>query len=58
MQQQNTQASRNPSSAAAIPSKVSAPAHAAPNAKPDTGTGHAAGSAVKGFSGGLINGKC
>ena len=56
MQQQNTQASRNPSSAAAIPGKVSAPSHAAPSA-PSTGNGHTSGSSVKGFSGGLINGK-
>ena len=56
MQQQNTQASRNPSSAAAIPGKVSAPSHAAPSV-PSTGNGHTSGSSVKGFSGGLINGK-
>jgi hypothetical protein len=57
MQQQGTQASRNPASAAAIPSKVSAPEGKAPST-PSSGQGHAAGSTVKGFSGGLINGKC
>lgn len=57
MQEQGTQASRNPSSAAAKPGKVSTPSRPAPSA-PSTGNGHAAGSSVKGFSGGLKPGKC
>lgn len=58
MQGASTSPSRDQSSAAAIPSKVSVPAGKATLGDvPSSGNGHAAGSAVKGFSGnGLLPG--
>lgn len=59
MQSQASAASRNSSSAAAIPSKVSTPSSPVTLGKaPDPGVnGQRLGSAVKGFDGGLIPGK-